>query len=763
VTVGENALERVQTEDGSQFDVRQILPLLLRHKWTIAGIFVTCVAAAVLLTLSMAKVYEAEVTLEYDANPPRPLGGQVEDIAALENVHMGLEWTQTQNAIIASRAVALKVVEHLALHRDASFMGVSAEKRAGWKGVDKETAAKQLLSRLAVKQDRNTRIARIIVNDGDPQRAAVIANAIADAYMNWLMDERMGSTVQAVEWLSGQLDDASKKLSASEHALYDFRRENNVLSMSLQDQRHQVSATISSFNQELSAITKQRVALEAKLRQLEEAASDPTTTRAGLIAENQAVVDMRSNYLQALSELQSKAAVYGPNHPVMLQLRSQVEVLSKALREEVDGMVATARSRVREVRDIEAGIQQAMQKAQSSGMELSLREIDNNRLERERANNERLYGVLLQRTTETSLTRLLRVLPVRLVDRAVPATKAVSPNPLVNVSLGGFIGLLAGIALVFVRVRMDRSVSSPAEIEALGTTVLGLVPSIANDGGTVYGNNYYGRKRNKRRKAELAPESVAKDLVVHTHPQSAVAECCRTIRTNVAFMSTDTPLKSLVVTSPGPSEGKSTLAISLAITMANSGRRVALVDTDLRRPRIHRALGLRGNSGVTTLLAGEASLTACLQATDIPGLTVLPSGVIPPNPSELLHTARFERLLGELEEHFDLVILDSPPIGVVIDAAIIGPRVGGAIIVAKAERTTRDALRHALRQMRDVGTNVLGCVLNDVDLSKQSGYGGYYYYRGGYHYASGPDQGGGPDGGSSDVRTTTSPMSPPAQ
>jgi succinoglycan biosynthesis transport protein ExoP len=753
--VGQQGSERAKTDGALDFDMRQLPSLLWRYKWSIAGIFTAFVAVAMVVTLSMTKVYEAEVTIEFDPNPPRPLGEQVEDLSRAGNVNM-LEWIQTQNHIISSRTVALRVVERLALHRDPSFMGVKPEERANWKGVDKEVAAKQLLSRLNVRQEKITRISRIIVDDHDPQRAAVLANAVADAYLTWVMEERLSSTVHAVEWLSGQLDDASKKLHGSEHALYDFRREKNVLSLSLEDQHKMLAETISRFTGEINEITKRRLEREAELRQLEDAARDPSPARIALLSMNETLFDLRKKYLELQEEVQSQSALYGPKHPVMLQLRPHLESTSAAMREEVQSMVAAKQSEVRKIKDIEAGLRQALAGAQKAGLEVSLSEIDYARLERERANNERLHGVLLQRTTETGLTRLLRVSPVRLVDRAVVPTVPFRPKPVLTVAIGALVGLLAGLGWVFLRVRMDRSVTSPEEIEVLGTTVLGVVPSIFNDAGSPYGSAYYGRGSKKRRQKEVPTDTAAKDLVVHTHPHSAVAECCRTIRTNLAFMSTDTPLKSLVVTSPGPTEGKSTLAISLAVTMANSGRRVVLVDTDLRRPRLHRAFGTRGQVGVTTWLAGEASLAECLQQTDVSGLALMPSGVIPPNPSELLHTARFERLIAELHEEFDFAILDSPPVGVVIDSAIIGPRVGGAILVAKAGRTTRDALIHALRQMGDVGTNVLGAVLNEVDLSKQGAYG--YYYTGGY-YAS-EDEGG---RGGGDAPTAAPPVAPTAR
>jgi capsular exopolysaccharide synthesis family protein len=238
---------------------------------------------------------------------------------------------------------------------------------------------------------------------------------------------------------------------------------------------------------------------------------------------------------------------------------------------------------------------------------------------------------------------------------------------------------------------------------------------------------------------------VDKDLIVHTHPRSIVAECCRTIRTNLAFMSTEKPLRTLLITSPGPSEGKTTLAVSIAITMAQSGRKTLIVDTDLRRPRVHKVFGYTLQGGVTGVLAGEAAVDSNLRTTDVENLWVLPAGPIPPNPAELMHTKRFGRLLEELKDRFDLVVLDSPPVGAVTDAAVVGSQVDGVLIVVRAEHTTRDTLANAARQMRDVKANILGCVLNEADLSRRRTYKGYYY--GGY-YATAEHEDGGSDGGS---------------
>jgi capsular exopolysaccharide synthesis family protein len=216
-----------------------------------------------------------------------------------------------------------------------------------------------------------------------------------------------------------------------------------------------------------------------------------------------------------------------------------------------------------------------------------------------------------------------------------------------------------------------------------------------------------------------------------------VAECCRTIRTNLTFMTADMPMRSMLVTSPQPQEGKTTATLSLAISLAQSGKRILVIDTDLRRPRVHRAFGLPGTTGVTTVLVGASSLKDAVAATEVPGLSVLASGPIPPNPAELLHTSQFQRLLQDAMDAFDFVILDTPPLTAVTDAAIIATQVGGVLVVVHGARTTREVLRSSLRHLRDVGARLIGGVLNNVDPASR-GYGAYYYYHNAGYYTANP-------------------------
>jgi polysaccharide biosynthesis transport protein len=232
-------------------------------------------------------------------------------------------------------------------------------------------------------------------------------------------------------------------------------------------------------------------------------------------------------------------------------------------------------------------------------------------------------------------------------------------------------------------------------------------------------------------------EAGTRDLYVHHHPKSSIAECCRAIRTNVLFMSPERPLKTILVTSTAPQEGKSTSVINLGISMAQSGNRVVLVDTDMRRPRLHKAFQIPNDVGVSTIVVGEGTLDGAIKNTDVPGLFVVPCGPVPPNPAELLHTQAFAKLLEDLGKRFDRIILDSPPIHPVADAIVLATQAEGVVLILKAGLTNRTLAKRAVRALRDVKAKVYGAILNSVDLEDPK-YGGYYadYRRYGRYYGT---------------------------
>ncbi len=730
-------------------DLLEMVRTLMRHKWLVLGAAFVVPMLTTFYAMGLPKVYQATAVIEYDPTPPRPLGSDVEDVAdPVGNYWMSQEWYATQNKVIASRTIAEVVVRKLGLHRDRGFMNLP--EGGDINEVTIETAASALQSKITVEQPEATRLVHVSVKDGDPERAALLANTIVDVYIEKLGQDRMGSTVSALDWLSGQLDNLKSELEDAEIALYKFKDEHKALSMSLEDQQNLVAQDIQRFSQALTDARMQRIEMAAKLQTLRETdRENPLQVHNRWVDENANISPLHAEYKAKLAEREQLATRLGAEHPEMKALDATMAAIKQQIRKEIDGLIESADNDLNEVQAREKKLSQELARAKAAGMALSRNEIEYRKLSREQKNTENLYGILLERTTETDLTRLLHVSHVKPVERALRPSSPISPNVRMYLVAGVLLGLFLGVGVVLLITRIDTKVRSAEEIEAAGVTVLGVLPPIGPAGEK---NGRKGKRAKKGRGLTSEKPPPERDLVVHAQPKSSVAECCRTIRTNITFMTTDQPLRTLMVTSPNPLEGKTTVAISLAIVMAQSGKRVLLVDTDLRRPRIHHAFGMPSTVGVTSVILEQCSLGEAVQQSQVSGLDVLPCGPTPPNPSEILQTAKFAELMNEARDRYDLVVFDSPPLGAVTDAAVLGPQVAGAILVVQGGSTSRQGMYSAVKQLRGVGANLLGAVLNGMDLSNGRygygyGYGGYYYYRGygysyGYYGDSDAEQGG---------------------
>jgi len=740
-------IEPLPLDADDAFDPRAVLRLLRERKWAILSTASVITVLVVFWTLRQPKIYEAVCTIQYDPAPARALGSDVEDVAAPTiNFWMTQEWYDTQNEIIASRTVAERVVRDLALNENPDFFYVPDKERADWEAPSVSEAALVLIERLTVKQAQDTRIVEIKIRDRDPERATLLANGVAQAYIEHTRQERASATDQAVTFLAARLDQLTTELRGSEEALHQFREDNNVLSVALEDRQNVIARDLERYSAALTAANTRRIEVAAKLQALRAANNDdPMQVDAALISQNPSVIALRTAYREAAADLAAESLRYGENHPSVRELNTRLEAIREQLRQEINSIISGVASELREMRTNVAGLRQALGEVHAAGLALNQREIRYNELKRRRTNTEKLYDMVLERTTETDLTKMQKVSTVRMVDTALVPEHPVSPRMVLNLAGGLVMGLIFGLGMALLSARMDRTLKTVADAERLGITVLGLLPMIAGAKGQLTPRRF-GRHRRKR----LAPPAgiPSRDLVVHNEPMSSAAESARAIRTNLTFMAAKEPLRSLLLTSPSPLEGKTTVAISVATALAQGGKSVVLVDTDMRRPRLHRAFELRSSIGVTSVLVAQKTLEAALQTTRVPNLSLLPCGPIPPNPSELLHTPAFAALVSSLKERFDHVIFDSPPIGAVTDSAIVAPQVDGVILVLKSEQTTRDAATSALKQLRAVGANVLGCVLNDVDVAKQEAYYGGQYYYSGYYYGTNPEQG--PEDGASD-------------
>ena len=322
-----------------------------------------------------------------------------------------------------------------------------------------------------------------------------------------------------------------------------------------------------------------------------------------------------------------------------------------------------------------------------------------------------------------------------MLERAIAPGAPVEPEADAESDDRARCGLGLGIVLAFAIEMLDNTLKTQVDVETfLGVPVLGLIPIIGQ-------GKLDAESRETR--IETTNEQVRdRDLGVFREPRSMAAECCRSIRTNILFMSPDHPVRTMVITSPSPQEGKTTTAINLAIAMAEAGGRVLLIDTDMRRPRLHRSFGVPNQVGVSTLILGNSRWRRRSSTPTSPTSTCCPAVPIPPNPSELLHTKRFAQVLEDCKTRYEHIILDSPPTSAVTDPAVLGNLADGVILIVKGASTTREAAAYARRQLVSAKCRLLGVIVNEIDFSNP-GYGYHYYYyrkysRYGYTYGGGP-------------------------
>ena len=702
-------------------DVMQYVRALWRRKWLIIGVTAVMVLVGLFHTLRQPKIYAASTSLIIDVAAPRVLDTEVKEVMGDErgNYWANKEYYQTQSEVITSRAVASRVVDRLGLRTDAAFLGVAGiqDEEARKKAMAAADPVSLVRSRITVVPSANSRVVRIAVEDVDPKRAALLANEVAEAYIAENLALRLKTTEGASVWLEERMGELGLRAGTSEMDLYKFKRSADVLSLSVngkdgQQQPSTAKLAYDRYMDELIAVRTRMAAVQARvdaMYQLRKNASpDADHWAEGLPeASEGALRDLRGKVLEQRTACVELSERYLPEHPKMQECQGKLTVMQQELRRGLENLVRSAETALAAVKANERTLLERIAQAKSEAFELTEKEIAYQKLRREAENDQRLFEMVLKRFKELELSGQLRTSNVRVLDAALPNPVPVRPNTRSAVMLFFLLGLMGGVAVVLGLELLDASVANRADVEErLRLAFIGAMPPLKpEDGGPA-------------------------DLFIHRHPRSPAAEMCRAIRTNLLFMSPDKPFRTVVVSSAGPAEGKSTVVINLGMVMAQTGTRVLLMDTDMRRPRLHKAFGVPDDVGVSSLVVGEGSLESAIKSTDVPNLFVLPCGPLPPNPAELLHTRAFSELLGKLRERFDCVLLDSPPLGPVSDALVLSKQTDGILLVLKAGTTQREQAKRAIRSLRDVKAHVIGALLNHVDI-KGGRYGAENY---GYNY-----------------------------
>ncbi|MFO0615059.1 MAG: polysaccharide biosynthesis tyrosine autokinase [Polyangiaceae bacterium] len=724
-----------QDDASSQLDLGALWRPIRKYWLTVIAIAVLVTIGAAYWTMRQTKIYEAYGTVQFDPNPPRPLGAKVESVVELGSgaVWDTREYYETQYQVIQSRKVALDVVRAEGLTHDYCFLMMlpaTCAVPAKFDDVEEDDAADALRGRLRVDPIKMSRLASVRLQDADPERAARLLKTVMEKYKDQNISNVAESAEAAQKSLRIEHDKLKTELDDSEMALHRYKEQKNLLSVEFDDKSNMLREQIGQLNETMTTLQTRRDEVAARYAEIAKVPADPRKLPASELLSSPVLQNLRQDYITAIRELDALTqSGKGENHPDVLAANARVNASRDAIMQEVQNIQGAIRGELAKADSAAGSAAGRFEKAKKEALELNLLEIEYAQLRRKKENTEKLYSLLLERAKENDLSREFLMNNISIVDYPSAPKGPVKPNVPSNVGAGLAVGLLLGIAAALGRSRLDRTVKTPDDAQiALKANFLGLIPEI---------DEATARAEKKRHRNA----QTGRELYAHHNPMSGIAEAARSVRTNLLFATPDKPFKSLLITSAGANEGKTTVACCIATAMAQANRRVLLVDCDLRRSRLHRIFGLpsTGQHGVTDALLDE-TLEDYAHPTEVPNLFIVPAGPIPPNPAELLQSERFRGLLARMQARFDLVILDSPPIVPVTDATILSTMVDGTVFVVRAFKTTKDLAKHAGSLLSEVGSRLAGIVLNAVNLQKAEYKYSYRYYKRGDYYSAGGDR-----------------------
>lgn len=718
---GKDLLVPISTAVQEESNLRYLFTVLWKRRWIILLFTLLVTTGVAIWTLKQPKIYKATSVVQIDLQAPKVLGSEVEGV---EDLGTGSYWNnqeylKTQYKIIESRSVSLRVVKMLNLDKSEELesWGISIKD----KKISPYQIADILRSKLSISPVRDSRLVSISIEDTDPNRAAILANTFAEAYIEQNYERMLQATIKAFSWLSEQVVKFKEQLERRERELYEFKKEKNILSVSLEDRQNILVNQIQRLSEMLTEIKAKRIELKSKIDQLQKISiEDPLTLPLKNLLEVELIKELKKKYIELKEKEGEFQNIYGENHPEFKKIKTQLSIIETNLKREIKNMMDSIKNEYEAILKTEENLNKTLNEVQREALELNSYELNYKKLVREQETTEKLYNLLLNRSKETDLTRLLKVNNISILDRAITPKNPIKPKLSLNILLALLLGLLGGIGLTFLIESMDITIKSPEDIERLGYNILGILPVIEESN---------TKKRKHKRRIKKEGESGV--LTTFLDGKSTIAESLRSIRTNILFSSPEKEIKTILITSPSPQDGKTTVAVGLAIFMAQSGKRVLLIDTDMRRPRIHKIFNINSpTSGISSYIIGESSLEESIIKTGVEGLDIFPCGPIPPNPSELLLTEKFKEVISKCKTIYDRIIFDSPPITAVTDAVILSTVVDGVILVLSNNKTRKDTTKYSIKQLKEVGSLILGVIINQIEGTSRD----YYYYSYYYYY-----------------------------
>lgn len=752
------------------------LRVVTRRKWAVVIIFLTTVVLATLVSLRMPKVYRTTVTVKvsqrfmgqtllptfyYDpffleteiemirsrallttvanrrgmtykvaASPPR-LRGALAEVDLSEGTPAGelvitFADPSSFNVVFeGERAGSGRVGE--VFRADFGTLLVDAGRaRPGDKLVLRvqkvDAVVGRLMGSIQVRPVENVNMLRVVAKGRDPRGVADLANTVADVYVETSLGEKRLQATTTRMFIEEQIERTASNLRKAEKELETFKRETGILDMSAETRQYvtllgnlESKLLEESLDRQISAVELDVLKRRRQDRSGEEAFPAEEVLISGFAAGSE-LQQLESRLIELRRRRAELARTMTPEHPAVEAIDEEIaaveDELQRALSNALEyGETATGVGLADEKM---AMLREALGDYRERTASLPEKEMVLNRLVRAYQVNEQVYTMLLEKLQEAKINEAMRTADIRVVDYALVPKVPVSPNYGKNILVGILLGVFLGVGVAYVLEFADTSLNTVEEVERrLGSPVIGIIPRLGVGGA--------GRLIRR-------PDKFDMYFVTQTHPKSPAAEAFRTLRTAIRASGVDIDVKKILTTGTGLGDGKTITSVNLAIIFAQAGDAVVLVDCDLRRATIHDVFGLDRVPGLAEVIMDRADLDEALRPTGVENLSVLPSGVVPPNPSELLGSKKFEAVLDELGSKFGRVVMDAPPVLAVTDALVLGGLADGVCFVVCAGRTDRNAARRALELLKRSGCRILGVVFNQVEMSRVFGTYGYKYY-----------------------------------
>jgi capsular exopolysaccharide synthesis family protein len=688
--------------------------LLRKHKWQAISIVVAVVALGMLRTLMMTPLYTASARLQIDRGVARVVENG--NITPLEGGDV--EFLRTQYELLQGSAIAERAVSTLKLAEEPEFIGSGEvglfaairalfgspahSPDASERAAREQAAAARVLANRAIKPVTGSRLVDIAYTDPSPRRAQKIAAGLAQAFVDLNLDKRFQVNAFAKSFLEDQIKQLQIRLQESEKSLVEFGQREQIITT---NEKSSISEnSLAAGNAALGQLAAERIRNEQLYKQIAQA----NAINLPQFLSNKVVEDLREKRNTLVAEYQEKLETFKPSYPGMIQISNKIKEIDRQIDTEIKAVRDSYKGAYEASLNQENEMKARVEALRAEVLDLQERSIKYNILKREVDTNRALYEHLLQRYKEVDVASGAGANNMFIVEQPHLPSAPSSPQTNRNLAVSLALGVAAAALYIFLVEKFDDTVSSAEELERLtGLVTLGLIPQVDGDNRTI-----------DQELAEL---------------RSGVCEAYRSLCTSLHF-ATDSGLpKSLLVTSSAASEGKSTTALAIARHFATLGLKVLIIDADLRRPSLHERFGVDNGLGLSNYLSGGCSPPKAMQNTAINNLVFMPSGPIPPNPADLLASARFMTLLTVGAEVFDLIVIDSPPVLGLADAQLLSNVAAATVFVIRSGGTRKGQLRHSLKRLRFARANVVGAVLTRQD-TKTGGYGYGYGYGDGYGY-----------------------------